>query len=406
MNVTLKDVGFSIWKNLRLLIVTALLGGILAVGMTCLVVKPTYTATAKLYVYNEKANDGYLSQGDLSVSKSLVDTCLIIARSTPVLQEAVEKLQPTYPDITVQEIGELLKGSSINETEVFFLSVTDPDGQKSADIVNAVAGLLPDELTRITKAATAQIIESAALPEEYNWPMVRNALLGGVVGLLACAVFVVVASKLDATVYGRRELTDTFRIPVIGAIPGKLGNAPVMLDKKADPSVTEAYRLASAHLMAASCKVIAVTSTVSGEGGACCAINMAKTLTQAGKRVLLIYGDIVKPDLPDVDVLHTNVSELKLSDLAQNGYDIILLLTPPLLSAADGAVLAKQVDGFLLSTVAGISNVEKMKEAVRILEQLDATILGLIVHNEDPYTEKYGRYIRWKKKYAGEEPKN
>ena len=46
MNVTLKDVGFSIWKNLRLLIVAALLGGILAVGMTCLVVKPTYTATA------------------------------------------------------------------------------------------------------------------------------------------------------------------------------------------------------------------------------------------------------------------------------------------------------------------------------------------------------------------------
>jgi len=68
------------------------------------------------------------------------------------------------------------------------------------------------------------------------------------------------------------------------------------------------------------------------------------------------------------------------------------------LTAADAAVLSDRIDGYILSAVAGVSNVEKMKEAVRILEQLDANILGMVVHNTDPEIEKYGRYIRWRNK--------
>lgn len=385
MNITVKDIGISLWKNVCFLVTAAVLGGILAGGLTCLFVEPACTATAELYVYNEKADDGYISQGDLYVSRSLVETSLIIARSGPVLQETVQKLQPSYPDITVKEIEELLEGSAINATEVFSLSVTDPDGQKAADIVNAVAGFIPGELARITKAATAEIIEPAAVPEEYDWPLARNVVLGAALGFVVSAIYVVIAGEADRTVYGRRELEVHFRIPVIGAVPGKIGRKPVMIDNKTDPGVTDAYRLASAHIVhAENCKKIAVTSAVSGEGKSCCAKNLTKMLTQTGSRVLLIDGASLN-------------GETGLEKTAQ-AYDYIILDTAALLTAADAAVLSDHIDGYILSAVAGVSNVEKMKEAVRILEQLDANILGMVVHNTDPEIEKYGRYIRWRNK--------
>ena len=383
MQVTLKDIGIALWKNVCLLVAAAVVGGILAGGVTCLVVEPAYTATAKLYVYNEKANDGYISQSDLYVSKSLVETSLIIARSGPVLQETVQKLQPVYPDITVKEIEELLEGGAVNATEVLFLSISDPDGQKAADIVNTVAGLIPGELTRITKAAAAEIIEPATVPEEYDWPLVRNGVLGAALGLAVCAVYVVVASGMDRTVYGRRELNANFRIPVIGAIPGKVGRAPVLLEENPDPEVTEAYRLAVAHMIRTeNCRIISVTSAVSGEEKHCCARNLTKMLAQTGKRVLLMDADSLNKE-PDL-----------------KAYDYVIVDTPALLTAADAAVLSSRVDGYILSASAGISDVEKMKEAVRLLEQLNANILGLVVHNVDPETEKYGRYIRWRKNKA------
>jgi len=365
MQVTLKDIGISLWKNLRLLVIAAVLGGILAGGGTCLLVKPTYTPTAKLYVYNEKTNDGYLSQGDLNVSKSLVDTCLIIARSGLVLRETVQQLLPNYPDITVKEIEELLQGGAVNATEVFYLSVTDSDGQKAVDIVNTVADIIPGELMRITKAATAEIIEPAAIPEEYDWPWARNGLLGAVLGLVVCAIWVVIAGKLDQTVYGRRELEANFRIPVIGVIPG---------------NETEGYRLAAACITAGKGRKIAVTSAIAGEGKDCCAMELTRMLTQMGKRVLLT----------EAGALNT-----------EETFDYIILDTPAVLTSADAAVVATHVDGYILSAAAGVSDVEKMKETVRILEQVNANILGLIVHNIDPETEKYGRYCRWNKRKTG-----
>lgn len=371
MQVTLKDFGISLWKNLCLLVAAAVLGGVLAGGGTCLFAKPTYTVTAKLYVYNEKANDGYISQGDLNVSKSLVDTCLIIAKSGPVLQKTLQQLQPAYPDMTVKEIEELLEGGALNATEVFFLSVTDPDGQKAIDIVNTVASFVPEELMRITKAATAETIEAATIPEESDWPWARNGVLGAVLGLAVCAIWVVIAGKLDQTVYGRRELEANFRIPVIGVMPG---------------NEAEGYRLAAAYITAGNCGKIAVTSAVSGEGKSRCATNLAQMLTNMGKRVLLT----------DANALNT-----------EGNFDYSILDTPAVLTAADAAVVATHVDGYIVSAVAGVSNVEKMKEAVRILEQLNVNILGLIVHNLDPETEKYGRYCRWNKRKisAGEEQK-
>ena len=390
MNITMKDIGIFLWKNLGFIVIAAILGAVLAADITCSFVAPEYTATAKLYVSNEKSNGGYISQGDLAVSKSLVDTCLILAESTPVLEEAVQKLAVSYPEISVKEVAKCLTGGSIRNTEAFSLSATDPDRQKAADIVNTVVELLPGEIMRVTKAASVEIIEIAGVPEEddYSWPVVRNGALGGFVGLLAAVGFVVVSGIMDTTVYGRKELERHFRIPVIGAIPGRIGRKPVMLDKKTDPGVTETYRLAAAHIVhAKNCRKIAVTSAVSGEGKSCCAKNLTKMLTQTGSRVLLMDGASLN-------------REPGLEETAQ-AYDYIILDTAALLAAADAAVLSEHIDGYILSAVAGVSNVEKMKEAVRILEQMNANILGMVVHNVDPETEKYGRYCRWRKRKTG-----
>ena len=221
MNLTVKDVFLALWHSILLIVIVSIIGMVTFGGFTYCFVNPKYTATAKLYVYNEKNDERYITTGDLTVSKSLVDTYLIIIRSDPVLEQVADKLKGTYPELTAKKISGMITGSAINETEAFYISATSQNRQMAADIVNEIVEIVPDEIIRIVKAASVEVIEEAKVPDidDYSWPIARNSFIGFAVGFILSCVYVLLANSMDTTVYGRNEISGNFKIPVIGIIP-------------------------------------------------------------------------------------------------------------------------------------------------------------------------------------------
>lgn len=320
MNLTVKDVFLALWHSILLIVIASLIGMAAFGGFTYCFVKPEYTATAKLYVYNEKNDDRYITTGDLTVSKSLVDTYLIIIRSDPVLEHVARKLRSTYPDLTAKKINGLLSGSAINETEAFYISATSQNRQMAADIINEIVEIVPDEIIRIVKAASVEVIEEAKVPDidDYNWPISRNAFIGFAVGFILSCGYILIANSMDTTVYGRNEIINNFKIPVIGIIPpheetdspkkkrGKNSEEEsnalahrFILNENTSFAVSEAYRMARTNIFylptQGSCKKIVIASAVASEGKSTCGINISKVLAQAGKKVLLIDADMRRP---------------------------------------------------------------------------------------------------------------
>jgi non-specific protein-tyrosine kinase len=75
----------------------------------------------------------------------------------------------------------------------------------------------------------------------------------------------------------------------------------------------------------------------------------------------------------------------------QQEADMVLFDTPPVTAVTDAAVLATKLDGVLLVLKAGKSRRDRAREARRLLEQVKANIIGVVLNNAR-LEAKYGYY--------------
>lgn len=263
---------------------------------------------------------------------------------------------------------------------------------------------------------------------------VRNAMLGLVVGLALGLGMAFLYEYLDDTIKSTDEAERIFGAPVIGTIPlEKTDKGPerrLTIVESPGSSAAESYRVLRNSLdfinFQHDMKVLLVTSSAPAEGKSTVSANLAASLAQAGKKVVLVSSDFRRPTterfygvsnaigLSDVLLgahslkaalqrpgdeslliltsgkMPPNPSELLgsakmdalLSELREWA-DWIVIDSPPLLAVADPASVARWADGVLMVTQAGTSTRQAGKKAVELLANIGSRIIGAVVWGLD-----------------------
>jgi len=180
---------------------------------------------------------------------------------------------------------------------------------------------------------------------------------------------------------------------------------------------------------------VVVTSPGMRDGKTTFAINLAISISKSGKKVLLIDGDLRKPDiasllnlpknskgvqdvllgrefeeaiypipLTGLDVLLANsrntndAYELLASPTAaecinrvSERYDHVIVDTPPVLAFPDALLWAKMADAVILTSLAGHTTGPDLKEAKEKLAQINVRVLGTVLSNVE-VDHSYYRY--------------
>jgi capsular exopolysaccharide synthesis family protein len=114
-------------------------------------------------------------------------------------------------------------------------------------------------------------------------------------------VYVYGGALLSDKIKDRSDLSDISQIDVLGEISYLKHNEPFVINYKNNTPISEQFRLIRSNfnykLDDANCKVILVTSSISGEGKTFFAINFAKSLSMVGKRVAVLEYDLRKRGL-------------------------------------------------------------------------------------------------------------
>lgn len=327
---------------------------------------------------------------------------------------------------------------------------TEQSGSDSGDI-SVDPGIDISSLS----ANNVSIQDRAEVPKIPLKPKKRfNILLSIIFGLFGGIGLAFFMEYLDDTVKGLEDIIGlSAEWPYLGSIPEIDGKTNTPDEQKGifahiqpkDP-ISEAYRSIRTSILFSSTeehhlKGIAVTSPGSQEGKTTTICNLAITMAQSNKKVLLVDADMRKPRLhelfkkPNEKGLSnylseqaafkelpykTNIENLSLvtggpyppnpSELlsshkmkefietAKKEYDVIFFDTPPMAVVTDASILSRAVDGVILVLQSGKTSRRVLPHVNKLLNDARARIIGVIFNRIDIshggyhyYSYYYGR---------------
>jgi capsular exopolysaccharide synthesis family protein len=315
------------------------------------------------------------------------------------------------------------------------------------------------------KIEEVSIVNPAGKPSSpINRPSYfQNGLLGILIGLLLGVVFSVFYESYDTSITTVEEIESILEVPVLGVIPylgekelkeemakraqDKIPQDPELFKAlftyfTPDHFLTEAFRiLRTALLKVESTRVIAISSPATREGKTFVMMNLALSIAQTGKKVLVIDADFQmsmvnrlfgiprEPGLSDVILRNVSFSEAARSivdlilgergfDFALSGtglenvhilptgaktpkaremlsvyikdvfaevkevkeFDYIIIDTPPILPVMDAVELSTHVDGVLLVYEAGKVPKMALRRARTHILNAGGKIIGAVLN--------------------------
>ncbi len=219
MEFSLRKVTQVIRERIWLIVIATIAAVFLAFLATKFLITPKYTSTATLYVQNveNRQIDVGINMVDLSASIKLVDTYIVVMESDLVMDRVAARVGNGYKG---SDIRGMFSAASEKETEVLRINVQHEDPLMAQNIAEAVLLSAPSELMRVVKAGAVEVIDHASLPTQQSSPdMTMNLLLGALIGLALSLVIVLLSDLLKVQIKDEQDLTETFTIAVIGAIP-------------------------------------------------------------------------------------------------------------------------------------------------------------------------------------------
>lgn len=150
-------------------------------------VTPRYQSSVMFYINNrERPENQSLSWDDISASRSLVQTCIVILDARSTLRDVIEQADAGR---TCEQLRSMIDARAVDDTEILRVDVSAPDPQEAERIANAIACVLPERIAGIVEGASVKVVDTAVVA---SWPSspgyLRNAVLGLLLGMVLTVV--------------------------------------------------------------------------------------------------------------------------------------------------------------------------------------------------------------------------
>lgn len=439
IEISLTDLLFSIWDLRWVVAVLITLGGI-AGALFSTGSRTSYETSASMVITSRNASGTYQNGSsspraeDIYLSQNLAKTVRLLASSSRVLDMVLE--EEGYADIPPESVKNRIKVTAEEGTAFLFLTLTWDNEEEAVNILNRLMERLPEVMMEVMDIGSVSIIDVAdnAVPVQGSVP--KGIVIGAAAGLILGCLTGVLYYLFVPKVRGKGAL-EALELDIIGEIPlltGEKSGLHCFLDETQD--IPQAYREAYGRLAVvfrylterSGQKIIAVTSSIQGEGKSTLAYNLALRLTESGNRILLLDFDFKKgalyqlakakkPKDGDVRTESRNTENLKdLTEMMYNGiytiqgflqndvfqvknkifpalrqlkeeFDYILIDTPPVGIMSDVQQMRELIEGVLFIVREDVVSVNHVSKSMEFLKQAGIPVTGCVLNGGKLFLE-------------------
>lgn len=218
--VDLKEFIMLFWnKKVSIILITIIfmfIGIIYSVGF----ITPKYTSSTTLLLATSESSNSKtntITTSDITLNSKLVSTYSELVKSKNVTRQVISNLGI---DETEDELRNSITVSSVKDTELIKISVTDKNATNAYNIANEIAKVFTQKVSEIYNINNVQILDQAEVsstPSNINHA--KDVIMFTFVGLFVAIVFVLVANMLDTTIKSSEEVEKLCNVPVIASIP-------------------------------------------------------------------------------------------------------------------------------------------------------------------------------------------
>ncbi|MDT0642294.1 polysaccharide biosynthesis tyrosine autokinase [Zunongwangia sp. F363] len=194
-----------------------------------------------------------------------------------------------------------------------------------------------NSLSLAVTAPKAKIVDRAYSSKAPVSPKPKIILLAALIlGIMIPFLIIYIRNLLNNKIRNRADIERAAKeIPIVGEVPKVAKNQKDIIEKSDRSILAEAFRILHTNLQyllvnSSDKKTgikIFITSTVKGEGKTFTAFNLAMTLANSGKKVVVVGGDLRNPQLQRYETQTKNM--LGVSDFLVNGQNSLESLIKP-----------------------------------------------------------------------------
>lgn len=449
----LNVVGFLLELSKKIwiiLIIAGILG--LSAGIVGKVTKKKLYSSDISFVVNTAFDGERAASGEISAQITMTQTFVNILASRAMAFAVAEASGEKYSYGTVASSRMV---NTVAGTNVIRMTITTNDPQKSFEIAELVVKVYGDVIDKVYPNAELTVCDTpikAISPNINRVPFVMAMLTAIAVAAIGCIIELIKFIAKD-TVKSGNEISEKLNIPLLASVQfienkNKTAKGLLVVDRKTGFSFIETYKSIRTKIESNSAKtgnkVYLITSACENEGKTTVSTNIALSLAENGKRVLLVDADLRNPSIskilaiPEIDVGFIDVlkgeaeleqaikliqkfnlyiladqkavgnpSELlsmkiteEIIDGLREEFDYIIIDTAPASVVTDASVIAGFADAAILVVRADCSPMSRIRMSIEDIDQNGAEIVGCVFNGDNSAKirgNRYGKYGKYGK---------
>lgn len=432
----LSEILHILMKKSVLIILISLILALLGYIVSEYALEPKYESKATLLINSSKLSNDSITQTDVSLSKSLVYTYAEIAKSDTVKNKILSELGISDKDICKMSV------LPVKDTQIIEIKVQAKSPILASSIVNSSIKYFTEEIKRIAKVDSVEIIDAAIPIEESVYPNTAlNTIIAFILGFVFMIFIVLIIHYFDKTVKTDDDIELVTGKPSLGTIVkysiDQRDKDNLIIQRDLNSPISEAYRGIRTGILFAdvdnNVHKIIITSSNKSEGKSTTICNIAIAMSEIGKKVLLVDCDLRRPSIHrkfrlsnlcgltnillekediskyihkinnNLDVLTSGKKPLNPSELIgsksmnefinsiEGNYDYVLMDCAPMI-VSDPIVLAQIADSIIYIVKSGSVEKDILKKNMEKLKITNLKLLGCVLNFMNIKDQKHGYY--------------